>query len=808
MTKVFFIFTLVFFHLVASIQAQSTLSLEIKSSRPETAQVYYDDGSGFSEANSAKATLNGNGDFELIEFMIPVGNLKALRFDPLEESGSIELRSVKLKSGDKQIQIPLDQVTPANQIAKTEIQEGVLLIDTTPGAFDPQLVFSIRSLMSAAQPHVKLLSNQLIACTALGLIVLCIFVFFQLIKISLDFNTKEAIDFVLKNDVLILAGVFFSILASKLFLISKFGSDIPFWDQWIGEGQRLLLLYQEGCLAWGDLLAPHNEHRIMLPRLFVLGLFLLNGQWDPMVSMVAQAALHAGVLTLFVSVCRSFITQRAWIGFALITVFIYLVPFSWENTLWGFQSVFYFSILCGFVGIWLTWRFSPFSKGWLAGWGFFVIGLFTLGSAFLAVAAAAGVAFLRLLAEPSQRLRWAAGFGALALVVMGALSIHVNFPGHEPLKAHSIGEFFRFLFFLAAWPQQNAIFSLLMYLPIFSIGIFVLLHRPSREDPLWFLATLGCWCFLGLAGLAYGRANSGMSSRYTDNLAFAILVSLACALWFCGHPCKKLRVAAKGLFILQVVSITAGLLYFTSSGLIEEIASKKALEPIQKEYLLTFLKTDDPQVLVGKPFLHVPYPDALSLAQMLREEKLREVLPSAVHPELAPWATSFNENAFVKNGGVWHTTKPANLRLHFGSYTNLGNLSTGEMRLDFPATSAVAAFQMLVAGYPLNEGMNLVLETPDGKRKPISVRENPKETWHEVIFANPGTPFSILAVDSSPNFWLAFSLPVPIGRLSIWTKWLLANWWIFGTFGAVSFASSFLLAGSWSHLSSSTKRIP
>lgn len=137
--QVFFVVGFLFFAMLSSVKAGSTLSLEIKSSKPDTAQVYYDDGTGFSEANSAKAKLKGNGDFEQIEFTIPVGKLKALRFDPLEKSGSVELRSVKLPSGDKQFLIPLDQVTPVNQIAKTEIRQGVLLIETLPGATDPQL---------------------------------------------------------------------------------------------------------------------------------------------------------------------------------------------------------------------------------------------------------------------------------------------------------------------------------------------------------------------------------------------------------------------------------------------------------------------------------------------------------------------------------------------------------------------------------------------------------------------------------------------------------------------------------------------
>jgi hypothetical protein len=156
--KICFVFieALVALALIPSIQAQSKLYLDIKSSKPETAQVYYDDGTGFSEANSAKAKLKGNGDFERIEFAIPAGNLKAIRFDPLEKSGSVELRSVNLKSGDKQSSIPLDQIMPINQIAKTEIREGVLFVETTPGALDSQLALPITRDLPISEKCIEL----------------------------------------------------------------------------------------------------------------------------------------------------------------------------------------------------------------------------------------------------------------------------------------------------------------------------------------------------------------------------------------------------------------------------------------------------------------------------------------------------------------------------------------------------------------------------------------------------------------------------------------------------------------------------
>jgi len=151
----YLLFVVLIFSHIFTIKANGTLSIELKSNKPETAQVYYDDGAGFCEVHSAKAKLKGNGDFERIEFSIPAANLNALRFDPLEKSGSVELRSVSLKSGDKLIPIPLDKVTPANQIAKTEIREGVIYVQTMSDAIDPQLLLPIPNGSPTPEKHIE-----------------------------------------------------------------------------------------------------------------------------------------------------------------------------------------------------------------------------------------------------------------------------------------------------------------------------------------------------------------------------------------------------------------------------------------------------------------------------------------------------------------------------------------------------------------------------------------------------------------------------------------------------------------------------
>ena len=97
---------------------------------------------------------------------------------------------------------------------------------------------------------------------------------------------------------------------------------------------------------------------------------------------------------------------------------------------------------------------------------------------------------------------------------------------------------------------------------------------------------------------------------------------------------------------------------------------------------------------------------------------------------------------------------------------------------------------MYIAGYPLANGMRLFVETKDGEIHPIPIAADPKEHWQKVNVKNPGKPFTIVAIDGSATAWLAFSLPIPVGRLSHLIQWLLAHWWFFGAVGIACFLLS------------------
>ena len=79
-----------------------------------------------------------------------------------------------------------------------------------------------------------------------------------------------------------LGGLFLSVVGARLWLISKYGNSVPFWDQWDAEAAGLIQPILHRSFHWEVLFASHNEHRILCTRVIALLLFYMNRQWDPL----------------------------------------------------------------------------------------------------------------------------------------------------------------------------------------------------------------------------------------------------------------------------------------------------------------------------------------------------------------------------------------------------------------------------------------------------------------------------------------------------------------------------------------------
>jgi len=581
-------------------------------------------------------------------------------------------------------------------------------------------------------------------------------------------------------------GSFLLILTGKLFLISQFGNAVPYWDQWDAEAANLYLPYLKESLKLGDLFLPHNEHRIFWSRLLALCLFEVNGQWDPLLAMVVQAAFFSFIVTMAIILIPEPTDSQGRLFLWVVGTLMFLFPFSWENTLWGFQSQFYFTLFFGFFGIYGTLRSSLLDWHWFAGLACLWAALFTTAGGFLAAMSVAGILVLQTILYPKDRpFRITALLIILLPVICGVL-LRVQVPGHAPLQAKGIGEFFRFFIQLAAWPTTSSFASYLFLFPVFLLGWRVFAKKCATDNRLWFLLGLGSWHLLEMAALAFGRANGGFPSRYTDSLAFGLISVLATVLTFC----KDSKFGHKNIFrfytVVAGIAVLCGLWRDFPISL-QAMIARKDLGSIQAGHLVSFLKSDKSEALYGHPFQHIPYPEAGRLVSLLREKELRQSLPAPLHPGLEPCNEFLEGGGFLKEGGLYPTTPPAAGKSYFGSYGPQGDLNTGILRLEYPNPPSTAQLEFAVAGYPRAEGMELYLETKDGRKFLCPIYRNPGESWQRVILSNPRKPFAVVAKDGSSKYWLALCSPIPLGRLSVWVNWILAHVWLVGGLGTVLF---------------------
>ncbi len=132
-----------------------------------------------------------------------------------------------------------------------------------------------------------------------------------------------------------LAGI---VIGARWTVLDRYGSDLPSWDQWDAEGLNLLAPWAEHRLTPEMLLAPHNEHRVVLTKLASLALAAADGQWDQRLECAFNALIAAAISAgLFALGLRAWGRRRQGILFVLLAS-AYALPLAWQNILYGFHS--------------------------------------------------------------------------------------------------------------------------------------------------------------------------------------------------------------------------------------------------------------------------------------------------------------------------------------------------------------------------------------------------------------------------------------------------------------------------------------
>jgi uncharacterized membrane protein len=567
------------------------------------------------------------------------------------------------------------------------------------------------------------------------------------------------------------------IFGARLWLIEHFGSSVPFWDQWDGEARGLFLPWLNHTLTWAELLSPHNEHRILMPRLLYLLLFIINGQeWNPLLEMVINAGIVTFTALLLIVILNHLLGSAMQNGLLLSITLLWSLPYSWENTLSGFQSAFYLTVLFSLLTLWGL----LFQKNWTVGWwlGAFaaMMAYFSLASGFFILLVIIILKSYLIIIDSANRKTHLPTLFISIIITILCIILLLGVPQDPTFKTTQINDFFLTLGKTLAWPWVTLPwFSLLIYLP-FLVLVFRLLwlrRLPSNAELM--ILALGGWVILQATATAYARGLGGQppASRYMDILVLGIVANLL-ASYLMTQPWYGLSQRLK-LYLIISISLW-GLLVIVGLGWLMKEVTYPYLQLRQSHNIeqlkntREFMRTGELAALKNKPPLHIPYPHAETLAGFLTHPKIRSILPHNL--SVPPPLPAQTESIFVANGFSPLTEKYQNETV-LGSYNHVGNSAMGQFE-STPIKLSRDFLAIPVAGYLGEKDLHLQLKV-EGETKPIIITppKMPGESWVTCYVATPKKPFQVIAIDNNPNVWFAFATPRGLNTFSLMAIWLI-----------------------------------
>lgn len=196
---------------------------------------------------------------------------------------------------------------------------------------------------------------------------------------------------------------------------ARYALTLPYWDQW--KFIPTLGRFFEGELRFQDLWAQHNAHRIVFPRLVMLGLAWLT-RWNIGFEIAVNVVLAGVIFGVLVAYARRVPTTRSRVLGPWIAPGIGVFAFSlaqWQNLVWGWQMQIFMNIVAALGGLYVLtgsggarWR-----VGLAAVLGVIATFSFANGLAYWAVGLIA-------LVWMGAGVRWIAGWAAISAIVTGA----------------------------------------------------------------------------------------------------------------------------------------------------------------------------------------------------------------------------------------------------------------------------------------------------------------------------------------------------------------------------------------------------
>ena len=444
------------------------------------------------------------------------------------------------------------------------------------------------------------------------------------------------------------------VFAARLRELHLHSGETPYLDQWDAEARSILVPWLQGKLSWTDFLAPHNEHVPVWTRLVAWLQAAVLGRWDPQLQATFNAALHGLFAGVFAGWLRRSLSLAPALGLTVLVIVLAALPFSWENSTWGFQAHTPLALLFVFLHIRGSFERTPGSAGWWLAQAAGVAALFTYGSMW---AAPAAVMVTALWTAAPDRRRWLAA----AIIAAAGLGLMLYARGHQApaatqsLTAHTLQEFLAaFLLQLgwpAAWPGACAV----LCLPAFLLAL-QLRRNPGAESFDRVVVALAVWAVAQAAAFAFARGGGyiGFTSRYGDLLALGVAAN-AIALWRLWSASRSWRTwCATGLVLAWLATLAPGLQYVSTRAHTEYFHEHSALWSLfRRDAVRQYLADRDIAHLSSPDVRSALYPNPALVAEILDQPGLAELLPVSLRPNATRARGDFFSAAAARVRTLW-----------------------------------------------------------------------------------------------------------------------------------------------------------
>jgi len=357
-------------------------------------------------------------------------------------------------------------------------------------------------------------------------------------------------------------------------LIHQYAVNVPVTDQY-----EMIPLFQKidhGTLSFFDLWAQHNEHRVLFPTSYLLGLAKLT-HWNIKAEIISSFFVSLfGFSAILLMIKKSRYSYLTTASIAVAASFLFFSPIQQENWLWGWQIEWFMCIAAVLWSIYFLSQVTRDSnKNLIAAIGFGVFASYCLASGPL-IWPAGLLALAILKVRRKQYVTWSVT-GAVAIFLY---YLHYKSPVASPPKGDFISQPINFVKYFLAYlgspvtsDSYGAVLVGALILLTAVICLIVLLKNRHLITKYVAWLTLGFYVLMSALATTVGRMGFGLagalSSRYTTFSLLFLISTIVVAVGLLSEKKLIFRDSVRELSIIGVTMSAVGILIISSyySGL-------------------------------------------------------------------------------------------------------------------------------------------------------------------------------------------------------------------------------------------------